>query len=102
MEDRDISSYRKEVINRLFQLENIIFYDGASKGQGIAIQSQLNFLINYKRENLKEHNKIIESKENYMELYEMFPDWEDKNKLIEKYKAMDNSLFGTLLKLKKC
>lgn len=92
----ELTEYQEKLANRLLQLEDIIFGDGAQRGYGSFIGAQFPYLIKLREENPEEHDKFIASKESYKKLYQMFPNWTDRNNLQRKYEAMDVGVFAAM------
>lgn len=92
-DDSVITEYHGRLKGRLRQLEAIIFEGGASRGYGSFIRAQFPYLLELRRENVEEHDKLIQSNKRYTELYEMFPNWTDPRNLQARYMRMDVSPF---------
>lgn len=91
-----LTEYQKRLVNRLRQLEFIIFEDGADRGYGSSIAQQFPYLQDLKRENPEEHDQLILNNERYKQLFEMFPAWTDPNHLQAHYEARDVGPFVAL------
>jgi len=91
-----MSDYQNELIDRLRQLENIIFEGGASRGYGRYIGLQFPYLIEFKKQNPEEHDAVIAGNPRYKKLFEMFPNWTDPNHLQATYEQRDVGPFMAL------
>lgn len=91
-----LTKYQKRLADRLSQLVNIIFEDGASRGYGSWIGAQCEHLRKLKTENPGEHDALIASNKQYQELLGMFPDWRDSHNLQARYERMDAGPFAAM------
>lgn len=91
-----LSSFQQKLADRIRQIEFIVFEDGADRGYGKMLSAQLPYLQALRKENPEEHDQLISSNERYKKLFEMFPDWTDKNNLQPKYEARDVGIFAIM------
>jgi hypothetical protein len=90
-------SYEERLHSRLRQLTFICFGDGAARGYGKCIGGQFSYLLELRKENPEEHDRIISSDTKYEKLYyDMFPGWHDVSNLQRKYEKMDRGVFAAL------
>jgi len=92
----ELTEYQQRLSERLSQLEFIIFGGGASRGYGKMIGVQFPYLKDLRAENPQEHDAFLQTKDNYKELAEMFPSWNDHKGLQAKYESADVGVFAAL------
>lgn len=93
----EFTDFQKKIADRLCQLQYICFEGGAERGYGKMIGAQLGYLKKYHKKNPEEHDTLINSKQSYKKLYDMFPDWKDVNKLQQKYESRDVGPFSAII-----
>jgi hypothetical protein len=75
--DKNYKKYKRNLLDELEQLYDVVCSDGAARGYANCIPARLQSLRRLQKTNPTWHNKIMEEASVYKPLLETFPNWVD-------------------------